>query len=54
MTLFAHHLELQHIPVLTVFLGIGAWLGWQAVSAALNRRDDSRALHGGPGGSPKD
>ena len=38
MTLLAHHIELQHLPVLAVFLGVGAWLGWQLVSRTLAGR----------------
>ena len=36
MILFAHHVEAEHLPVLAVFLVVGAWLGWQAASLLLN------------------
>ena len=39
MILLAHHVELEHYPVLAIFLGVGAWLGWQVVSLARRRRD---------------
>jgi hypothetical protein len=39
MNLFAHHVELQHVPVLAVFLAVGAWLGWHVASLALKGRD---------------
>jgi hypothetical protein len=42
MILFAHHVELQHLPVLAVFLGIGAWLGWHVVSWGYKRRDKTK------------
>lgn len=35
MILFAHHVELQHLPVLAVFLAVGAWLGWRTASRLL-------------------
>jgi hypothetical protein len=35
--LWAHHLELQHVPVLTVFFGVGVWVGWHLLSKLLNR-----------------
>lgn len=37
MILLAHHLELQHVPVLAVFLGVGFWLGWHVLSLYLKR-----------------
>ncbi len=39
MMLFAHHVETQHLPVLVVFLAVGAWLGWHVVSLASRRRE---------------
>jgi hypothetical protein len=33
--LFAHHIEAQHVPVLTAFLAVGFWLGWHLVSKLL-------------------
>jgi hypothetical protein len=39
MILLAHHIELQHVPVLAVFLGVGMWLGWQVVSKLQRRKD---------------
>ena len=32
MILLAHHVELQHVPVLAVFLAVGIWLGWRVMS----------------------
>ena len=32
MILLAHHIELRHVPVLVVFLGVGIWAGWRFVS----------------------
>jgi hypothetical protein len=32
-TLFAHHVELYHVPVLAVLFAAGAWIGWKFVSA---------------------
>jgi len=37
--LLAHHVELQHVPVLALFLAVGVWLGWQAVSRLCKRPD---------------
>ena len=39
MILFAHHVELQHLPVLAVFLMVGIWLGSHVVSRGLKRPD---------------
>jgi hypothetical protein len=39
MILLAHHVELQHMPVLAVFLGVGIWLGWHVLSWGCKRRD---------------
>ena len=39
MILFAHHVELQHLPVLASFLGLGMWLGWHVLSAKFKRRE---------------
>ena len=43
MILFAHHVELQHLPVLAVFLAVGAWLGWSATSRLAARLRSARA-----------
>jgi hypothetical protein len=32
MILLAHHVEVQHVPVLVLFFGVGMWLGWQTIS----------------------
>jgi hypothetical protein len=32
MILFAHHVELQHLPVLAVILAAGILLGWGVTS----------------------
>lgn len=34
-TLFAHHVEAQHVPVLLVLLATGFWVGWDLVSRVL-------------------
>lgn len=52
MTLLAHHLELQHLPVLTIFLGVGIWMGWHAVSGALKRRESTKGIPGEPDRDP--
>jgi hypothetical protein len=44
--LLAHHdetIELYHLPVLAVFLGVGIWLGWRMTSALLERTRRSPA-----------
>jgi hypothetical protein len=41
MIVLAHHVELEHLPVLGIFLTVGIWLGWHVVSLAL-RRDDKQ------------
>lgn len=38
MILLAHHIELRHVPVLAVFLGVGIWLGWRFVSMFHQRK----------------
>jgi hypothetical protein len=38
MLLFAHHLELHHLPVLTAVFAAGCWTGWNAVSRFFDRR----------------
>jgi hypothetical protein len=35
--LFAHHVELMHMPVLAVLFAAGAWIGWKLVSALAKR-----------------
>lgn len=37
MNLFAHHVELEHLPVLAVFLAVGFWLGWNIVSRSITQ-----------------
>jgi hypothetical protein len=39
MTLLAHHMEPEHVPVLLVFLAVGIWAGWQLVGVALKQLD---------------
>jgi hypothetical protein len=41
MILLAHHVELQHIPVLALFLGVGVWLGWHVLSFLCKRQAKS-------------
>lgn len=41
--LFAHHVELQHVPVLAAFLAVGFWLGWHSVSKVLARRAETHS-----------
>jgi hypothetical protein len=38
-TLFAHHVEPEHFPVLAVFFAVGFWLGWSLLSRWLARTD---------------
>ena len=38
--LFAHHVELMHVPVLAMMFGAGFWLGWLAI-ARLTRRGEA-------------
>jgi hypothetical protein len=33
--LFAHHLELQHLPVLAAIFSAGIWVGWQLTGRLL-------------------
>jgi hypothetical protein len=35
MILLAHHVELEHLPVLAIFFAVGIWLGWQLMSLVL-------------------
>jgi hypothetical protein len=35
--LFAHHVEMYHVPVLLVLFMAGAWIGWQAVAGLVSR-----------------
>jgi hypothetical protein len=35
--LFAHHVELQHLPVLSAFFAVGFWLGWRLLARGLPR-----------------
>ncbi len=44
MILLAHHVELQHLPVLAVFLGVGMWLGWQVMTRGLKRRERDKDM----------
>jgi hypothetical protein len=37
MILLAHHVEVQHVPVLALFFGVGILLGWQAFSLVCKR-----------------
>ena len=37
IALFAHHIEAQHIPVLTAFFAVGVWLGWHVLSLWASR-----------------
>jgi len=30
--LFAHHIELMHVPVLVAIFGAGFWLGWSLIA----------------------
>jgi hypothetical protein len=41
MILLAHHVELQHVPVLAVFLAVGIWLGWHVLSLVCKRQEKS-------------
>jgi hypothetical protein len=35
---FAHHLELHHVPVLLCLFVAGCYIGWQTVGRLLPRR----------------
>ena len=35
MILLAHHLELQHAPVLAAIFASGIWIGWQIRTGRL-------------------
>ena len=37
ISLFAHHIEMYHVPVLLVLFTAGAWIGWQMVAGLMNR-----------------
>jgi hypothetical protein len=37
--LFAHHIEMFHVPVLLVLFTAGAWIGWQMIGGMLNRNN---------------
>jgi hypothetical protein len=37
--LFAHHVEPQHYPILTIFFAVGLWLGWRLMSRLLTRAE---------------
>ena len=39
MILLAHHVELQHVPVVTLFFAVGIWLGWQVLSLVCKRKE---------------
>jgi hypothetical protein len=39
MSLLGHHVELQHLPVLAVFLGVGIWFGWQVLSLVCKSKN---------------
>ena len=52
MTLLAHHLEHQHLPVLAVFVVVGFWMGWRVVSLALNRRELAKGASSDAEGDP--
>jgi hypothetical protein len=48
MILFTHHVELQHVPVLAVFVVVGIWLGWQVMSLLCKRREETEDVSGSP------
>ena len=50
MILFAHHVELQHVPVLAVFLAVGGWLGWHVMSLVFKRREKTKGVPSSPPG----
>jgi hypothetical protein len=37
ISLFAHHVELYHVPVLVVLFAAGAWIGWKFIGALGER-----------------
>ena len=50
MNLFAHHLELAHVPVLTIFLAVGSWLGWHVMSRLCKRQESPKEVYNPPPG----
>ena len=42
IALFAHHIEAQHVPVLTGFFAVGVWLGWHVLSLWASRRGKTK------------
>ena len=53
MILFAHHVELQHVPVLVLLFAVGGYLGWHVVSLLLRYlRPSPSALPEGDGKPP--
>jgi hypothetical protein len=48
MILFAHHVELQHVPVLAIILVAGILLGWGAISRLLAWTRSSAPKEKGP------
>jgi hypothetical protein len=37
MILLAHHIEVQHLPVVAVLFVAGGWIGWQFVQRVLKK-----------------
>ena len=50
MILFAHHVELEHLPVLGIFLAVGIWLGWHVTSLVYQRWSGGRNQESGVSG----
>ncbi len=45
--LFAHHLEVHHLPVLACLFAAGFYIGWQTLSRFLARRPAMRRIAAG-------
>jgi hypothetical protein len=48
MFLFAHHVELQHVPILVLFFVVGFYAAWTLVDRLLRRLTHDPRLHSGP------
>lgn len=34
----AHHLEIQHVPVVAAIFAAGLWIGWRLVSKLMEKK----------------
>jgi len=51
ITLLAHHLEPQHLPVLACLFAAGFYIGWHMLSRWLTRGERANARSTGDGSS---